>query len=300
MEDCPAELLVNSAKTGDGERLKGKRKGSDLSSPGTLVDGTANSVSCRNETPAQRSIPGNLDEVKFSSEIESGEMISCSNCNGDDARSSSMVEPSPDCVSATEIGNSDVAKDVNDITSSSSRIFELRNSNNCFGESSLDEVSVANSFAEAIDSYSDDSSSYFPDSPIAFHIMQDDNLREMMPSTAEFILLEREQNRQEGSLLRGDLLEDSSNILFGDSVEINGHDIRNYRRSFSFSRNSVFSTDESDYSGSQDGSNHDLSGGSLGNSLQGSFASLGSSGSSNELGWNSRSEVQHLLVVLYS
>lgn len=275
MEDCPAELLVNSAKIGDGERLKGKRKG-------TLVDGTANSVPCRNEIPALRSVPGNSDEVIFSSEIESGEMVSCSSCNGDGARASFMVEPSPDSASATEIG----------ITSSSSRIFELSNSNHCLGESSLDEVSVAHSYADAIDSYSEDSSSYFPDSPIAFHIMQDDSLREMMPSAADSILLEREQNRREGSLLRGD--------LFGNSVEINGHDNRNYRRSFSFSRNSVFSTDESNYSSSPDGSNHNLSGGSLGDSLQGSFASLGSSESSNELGWNSRSEVQHLLVVLYS
>lgn len=306
MEDFPAELLMNSEEIGDGERLKDKIKGSDLSlgRRAALVDIRVSSRRCmtgNDITALETGIVGPGDKGKCLS--ESGSMISCesrTNSSNDDgtASASSMVQPSPDRFSASEIAEFDAAKNINSTTSrESSQIFEaLSNSNNlpshCYeGESSLDEASAGNSTPEAIDYYSETSSSLFHNSPIAFHSIQDDSPQGRMPSTAGFIVLGRDQNRQERTLHQGDLMSVSSSSL--TSVSSNSHDIRNFT-AFSFSRNTVFSTDGSEYSRSPDGSHHDFSREFSSDNLQGSFGSHGQS----ELAWNSRSEVLLLLVVL--
>lgn len=307
---------MTSAVIDDGERLKDKRKGSDISQGrrAAQVDITETQVSSsgrqvnENEIPALQTLPCNVgpeDKGKCLSEI--GEIIPCNSTSNstDTASASCMVQPSIDFVSTFETANFDVVEDINNFTSR--EFSEIKDSpsktnhlpSHGYGESSLDEILAGHNIAEAIDSNSEDGSSFFSDSPIVFHVMQNDNLQGVIPSTAEFIVSEREQNRHEGSLLLGDLMGVSSNVLLSNSVEIDVHDIRNFRRTFSFSRNSALSTDESDYSGSPDSWHHDFTGGFFSSSLQGSLGSRGSgTHDNNELGWNSRSEVQLLLVVL--
>ncbi|KAG6411563.1 hypothetical protein SASPL_129646 [Salvia splendens] len=258
VEDCPAELLMSSAEIGGGRRLNGKGKGNRLSmgrKTALVDDGITKSGRCTagNEIAALETARGDGDKGNCLSIC--GDMISCpstasSRGDGTASASSSMDQPSPD----TEIAKFDAAKDITGITSSDS--FPI----------SLDEVSAGNSIAEAIDSYSEDSS-FYHDSPVSFHLMQDQGL---IPLTSGFIILGREESRQEGTLRHGDLMSASSNSLA--SVSPDSRDIRNYT-SFSFSRNTVFSTSGSEYSRSPDGSHHDLTD-FFSSSLHGSFSSL--------------------------
>ncbi|XP_047939538.1 uncharacterized protein LOC125187071 [Salvia hispanica] len=269
VEDCPAELLMNSAEIGGGERLNGKGKGPRLSmgrKTCLVDDGITKNGRCTagNEIAALKTVSGDGDKCNCSSKC--GDMISCSSTasssdDGTASTSSSIDQPSPDTV----IAKFDASKDITSITSSDSSPI------------SLDEVSAGNSIAEAIDSYSEDTS-FYHDSPVAFHLMHD---RGLIPLTSGFIILGREESRQEGTLRHGDLMSASSNSL--TSVSPDSHDIRNYT-SFSFSRNTVFSTSGSEYSRSPDGSHRDLTD-FFSTSLHGSFMSLGSEiHGSNELG----------------
>ncbi|KAL1531228.1 RING-type E3 ubiquitin transferase [Salvia divinorum] len=284
VEDCPAELLMTSAEIGGGERLNGKRKGPrlPLGRKTALVDDgitkyrvSSGRCTTGNEIAALETVPGDAGPGdKGNCLSKCGDMISCqptasSSDDGTASTSSSILQPSPDRVSDTETAKFDASKDITSITSSDS------------SQISLDEVLAGNNIAEAIDSYSEDTS-FYHDSPVAFHLMQDDNIQGSMPLTSGFILLGREENRQEGTLRQGDLMNASSNSL--SSVSPNSHDIRNYT-SFSFSRNTVFSMNGSEYSSSPAVSHHDLSADFFSDNLHGSFTSLGSEiHGSNELG----------------
>lgn len=251
---------MNSAEIGGGERLNGKGKGPRLSmgrKTCLVDDGITKNGRCTagNEIAALKTVSGDGDKCNCSSKC--GDMISCSSTasssdDGTASTSSSIDQPSPDTV----IAKFDASKDITSITSSDSSPI------------SLDEVSAGNSIAEAIDSYSEDTS-FYHDSPVAFHLMHD---RGLIPLTSGFIILGREESRQEGTLRHGDLMSASSNSL--TSVSPDSHDIRNYT-SFSFSRNTVFSTSGSEYSRSPDGSHRDLTD-FFSTSLHGSFMSLGS------------------------
>ncbi|KAI3443946.1 hypothetical protein Pfo_000611 [Paulownia fortunei] len=327
MEGYPAELLVNSAEHGDREKLKFTRKGSDLSlgSGADLADiKTENGVSsgrclAANENPAPEVRPSNVgpgDKGKCLS--ESRELVpSCqfiANSRGNETASTSYLdESSSNCVSATEIAIVDAVNGTkSSMNEDSSQIVEaLSNSNSLpshgFEESLLDEVSAENNVSEVIDFSNSEygSASIVSDSPIEFYLLRDDSLQEVIPSALGFLVSEREQNRQDGSLMHGDVMGPSSNILSSNSAEISIREARrNSRRLFwdAFSRRSswrdsdsrsfVFSSDDSDHLRSHDRWLLDFSGDFFSEELQGDIRTRGSrTQGTNEQRWNSRSEI---------
>ncbi|KAK6156567.1 hypothetical protein DH2020_010815 [Rehmannia glutinosa] len=316
MEDYPAESLVNSAEVSEFEKLKFKRKGSDLSpSSGTdLADAkTENGVSsgrclAAEENPAPEAPPSNVGpEDKGKCLTDNRELVPCqfiAISRGNETASTSHVDyPSPDCVSATEIVILDAVNGINStMNEDSSQIIEALSNSNSLRSHGLGE-SLSD---EAIDFSSSEysSASIVSDSSIEFHLLRGDS-QEGIPSALGFVVPEREEN----SLMHGDVTGISSNILSSNSSEISIHEARrNSRRLFwdAFSRRSsrtdsdsrsfVFSSDDSDHLRSHDRWFLDFSGDFLSDEYRGDIRTRGSrTQGTNEQRWNSRSEIWNRL-----
>lgn len=310
MEDCPTELLVNSAELHDGNKSK-KYRGNDFDlSQGSRVAlddiRTENRAPSgrypANEIPAPESHSSNIapgDEGKSLSDTRELVIPSMN-----DTASSSYTDPTlPNC---TEIVDLDTVKDISSTTNEdSSETIEVSSNSNSVPfhgtrEYYFDELSVENNIAEAPD-FSDSEYSSFSvvsGSPIEFHLMREDSLQDLISPTVGFLVPEREQNR---GLVQRDLMDISSS----SSAEGSSYDVRrNSRRLFwdafsirtpgidSFSRGLLFSSNEN--LRSQDRLLLDFDGDFLSNERQGDLGSRGSrTQASREQRRNSRSEVHY-------
>ncbi|KAL8488473.1 hypothetical protein ACS0TY_024663 [Phlomoides rotata] len=324
MEDCPAELLLNSAELQDGKKLKKYRgNGSDLSigSRGALdnfqTENWVSSGRCpANDIPVPEPSSSNVapgDGGKCLS--DSRELVPCQSmviASVNDTASTSCTDPPlPNCVHATEVVNLDTMKDINSsMNEDPSETIEVSSNSNSVPfhgtrEYFFDEVPVENNVAEAPD-FSDSEYSSFSvvsDSPTEFHLMRDDSLQEVIPPAVGFLVSEREQNRQERGLIQRDVMGVSSNTLSSSSAEGSSYDIRrNSRRLFwdafsrrtpgidSFSRGFLFSSNEN--LRSQDRLLLDFDGDFLSNERRGDTGSRGSrTQGSSEQRRNPRSEM---------
>lgn len=263
MEDYPAELLVNSAEHGRRKKLKFPRRNSDL--PAGNGDDLSSiksesAVSSRRflgayenttlEVGASHDDPG--DRGKWLSEsrelVPSLQCIDSSRCNGT-ASSSDAGQPSGFLLSENEMSSMDGINSVNcNLKGDTSQIGQGFNNTssvfcNALGEPLVDEVSVENNVSEEVDySSSDFGSPFVSGSPLTldFHLLRDDNVQEVTPPGLGFLVSEREQNRQDESLLHVDVVS-ISNTLPTNSSEISSREARrNSRRLFwdAFSRRS--------------------------------------------------------------
>ncbi|KAK6131864.1 hypothetical protein DH2020_034387 [Rehmannia glutinosa] len=299
MEDYPAESLMNSAEVGEFEKLKFTRKGSDLSpSSGTdLADAkTENGVSSgrclsADENPAPEARPNNVGPGdKGKCLTDNRELVPCqfiAISRGNETASTSHVDyPSPDCVSATEIVILDAVNGINStMNEDSSQIIEALSNSNSLRSHGLGE-SLSD---EAIDFSSSEysSASIVSDSSIEFHLLRDDS-QEVIPSALGFVVPEREEN----SLMHGDVTGISSNILSSNSSEISIHEARrNSRRLFW----DAFSTQFPDRFRLKKWF-LDFSGDFLSDEYRGDIVTRGSrTQGTNEQRWNSRSEIWNRL-----
>ncbi|KAK6151669.1 hypothetical protein DH2020_014304 [Rehmannia glutinosa] len=294
MEDYPAELLVNSAEHDRQEKLRFPRKKSDLS------------LGNRND----------LITVKSESVVSSGRCLAAHENHAhtkmvqamvnENASTSYVDRPSPYRVSANEMSHG-INFNMNGVSSQIGD--ELNNSRSVYhrlGEPSLDDVSVENNVPEEVDfSNSDFGTSFVSDSSVDFHLLRDDTLQDVTPSGLGFLVSEREQSRQDRSLLHVDVVSISSNVLQSNSAELSSREARrNSRRLFwdAFSRRSsrghtdprnlAFSPGDSDNLRSHDRWLLDFSGGFLNDEIGGDLRSRESrTPGSNEQRWNSRSEI---------
>lgn len=328
MEDYPAGLLVNSAEHGRRKKLKFPRRNSDLSvgiGDDLISIKSESVVSSRRflgayENPALEvgaSHDEPSDRGKWLSEsrelVPSHQCIDSSRYNGT-ASSSYGGQPSCFLVSENEMSGMDDMNDVNcnmkGDTSQNGQGFSNSSSVYCnaLGEPLLDEVSVENNVSEEVDySSSDFGSSFVSDSPLDFHLLRDDIAQEVTPPGLGFVVSEREQSRQDESLLHVDMLS-ISNTLPTNSAEISSREARrNSRRLFwdAFSRRSsrssrrqadsrtiVFSPVGSDHLRSPDRQLLDFSSAFIDDEFGGDLSSRGSrTPGSNDQQLNSRSEI---------
>ncbi|KAL3629648.1 hypothetical protein CASFOL_026870 [Castilleja foliolosa] len=301
MEDYPAEPLVNSAEHDRLEKLRFSRKNSGLSlgNRNDLITIRSENVVSSGRRLAAHEIRApedgarNVDSGnKGKCLSESRELIplhqSTSNSRVNENASTSYVDrPS---------SSRDSANDCN-VNRVSSQI----------GKPSLDEVAVENNVSEDVDFCNSDFgySSYVSDSSADFRLLRDDTLQDTTPSGVGFLVSEREQSRQDRSLLHVDVVSISSNALQSNSAETSSRDARrNSRRLFwdAFSRRSSRgNTDSRTFSFSSGDSDHlrhhdrwllDFSGGFLNDDIGGDLRSHESrTPGSNEQRWNSRSEI---------
>ncbi|KAH6828809.1 RING/U-box superfamily protein [Perilla frutescens var. hirtella] len=234
MEDYPAELLVNSAEHGRRKKLKFPRRNSDLpvrNGDDLISIKSESAVSSRRfldayenttlEVDASHDEPS--DRGKWLSEsrelVPSRQCIDSSRCNGT-ASSSYAGQPSGFLMSEMETSSMDGINSVNcNMKGDTSQIGQGFNNSssvcNALGEPLLDEVSVENNLSEEIDySSSDFGSPFVSDSPLTldFHLLRDD-VQEVTPPGLGFLVSEREQNRQDESLLHVDVA-DSRTFVF--------------------------------------------------------------------------------------
>ncbi|KAL6586230.1 hypothetical protein OROMI_002874 [Orobanche minor] len=300
MEDCPAELLVNSAEHNRQGKLRFPRKSSDLSldNRNDLVtiksENVVSSGSCLaahenhvHEDGARNVNSGNRGKCLS----ESRELVpshqSTANARVKENASTSNVDWS----SSSRIAANDM--NVNEI---SSKFFDKLNNSSC----------VSHHPEEVDFSVSDfGTSPIVSDSPVDFCLPRDDTLQDVTPSGIGFLVSEREQNRQDRSLLHVDVVSISSSVLLSNSAETSSRDARrNSRRLFwdAFSRrNSRGHTDSRTFSFSSSDSDHlrshdrwllDFSGGFPNDEIGGDLRSHESrSPGSNEQRLNSRSEI---------
>lgn len=327
MEDYPAELLVNSAEHGRQHKLKFRRKNSDLS-PGNGDDlisiktesvvSSGRSLSA-NENPSREVGTSNVEHGNKGKWLfESRELVTShpSVHRGNETASTSYVhQSSPYSVSSNEMPSTDARK-------GNSSQGEAQNNSSCvyshgLREHLLDEVSVENNVSEEVDFSNSDfgSSSFISDSPVHFQLLRDDTSQDETPSGLGSVVSEREQSRQDASLLQVDLVGISSNNLLINSADTSSREARrNSRRLFwdAFSRRSsrrlsdsrtlLFSPGDSEHFRPHHSRERwllDFSGGFLNDEIGGDLRSheSGTPGS-NELRWSSRSEV-HLFVKVF-
>ncbi|KAK1554701.1 hypothetical protein Q3G72_016099 [Acer saccharum] len=183
-------------------------------------------------------------------------------------------------------------------SSSSSQNLGDSRSNGVSLESPASEVSATH------DSHSD-TVSHVSDLPVTFHSLGDETIRGAMPAGLGFLVSNREQDRDDGSVLHVDVVSISSHILSSGSADTSSHaSRRNSRRLFwdAFSRRSsrrlndsptiVFSTDDTNDLGSQDRWLLDFSSDFLDDGVGGDTGYLGSRiHSLNERRRHSRSEI---------
>ncbi|KAK6126931.1 hypothetical protein DH2020_039325 [Rehmannia glutinosa] len=320
MEDYPAELLVNSAEHDRQEKLRFPRKKSDLSlgNRNDLITVKSESVVssgrclAAHENHAHEDGASNVDSGnKGKCLSESRELVPLHQYTGnsrvnENASTSYVDRPSPYRVSANEMSHG-INFNMNGVSSQIGD--ELNNSRSVYhrlGEPSLDDVSVENNVPEEVDfSNSDFGTSFVSDSSVDFHLLRDDTLQDVTPSGLGFLVSEREQSRQDRSLLHVDVVSISSNVLQSNSAELSSREARrNSRRLFwdAFSRRSsrghtdprnlAFSPGDSDNLRSHDRWLLDFSGGFLNDEIGGDLRSHESrTPGSNEQRWNSRSEI---------
>ena len=308
MEDCPTELLVNSAELHDGNKSK-KYRGNDfdLSQDSRVA---LDDIRTENRAPSGRfpadEIPASEPHSSNIAPGDEGKSLSDTRelviPSMNDTASSSYTGPTlPNC---TEIVDLDTVKDINSTTNEdSSETIEVSSNSNIVPfhgtrEYYFDEVSVENNIAEAPD-FSDSEYSSFSvvsGSPIEFHLVRDDSLQDVISPAVGFLISEREQDRD---LVQRDVMDVSSS----SSAEGSSYDVRrNSRRLFwdafsrrtpgidSFSRGLLFSSNEN--LRSQDRLLLDFDGDFLSNERQGDIGSRGSrTQASREQRRNSRSEM---------
>ncbi|KAL7093395.1 hypothetical protein ACP275_11G038700 [Erythranthe tilingii] len=304
MDDYPAELLVNSAERARQQKLKFRRKKSNLSDnngdnristkPESVVS-SARGLSA-NENPAPESGASNLEPGNKGKWLfDSRDLVApVHNSRGNETASTSYAhQPSPHGVSSNEMPSGEGHNN-------SSTVYR-----NGLRESLLDEVSVENNVSEEVDFSNSEfgSSSFVSDSPGDYHLRRDDAVHEETPSGLGFVVSERDQSRQDGSLLHVDVVSISSNGLLTNSADISSREARrNSRRLFwdAFSRRSsrrdsrtlLFSPGDSDHLRSHERWLLDFSGGFLNNDENGGdLRSHDSRTPSSEQRWNSRSEI---------
>ncbi|PQP98307.1 hypothetical protein Pyn_22018 [Prunus yedoensis var. nudiflora] len=106
------------------------------------------------------------------------------------------------------------------------------------------EVSVENNVAEVMAAHSsnaDTESARFSETPSSFHSLGNDSLREAIPSGLGFLVSNREQGEEDGSILHVDVMSISSNLLSRSNADASNREARrNGRRLFwdAFSRRS--------------------------------------------------------------
>ncbi|XP_073136712.1 uncharacterized protein [Henckelia pumila] len=251
MEDHPAESLVNFSGQGVQEKVSSVSR----------IDATDNPTLRANSNNVDR-----RDKGKYLS--ESGESVPydqpISNSRGNESASTSYVDkpignsrgnesastsyvdqPRPNCDTEKEIGSTVAVKGINsnmngDSSQVSGRLSYLSSlPSRGHEEFMLDEASVQNNVHETDFSSSEfGSSSVVSDSPIDFQFLRNSNINERIPSDLGFLVSEREQNRQDESLLHVDIVSTSSNMS-SRSSEISSQEARrNSRRLFwdAFSR----------------------------------------------------------------
>lgn len=273
MEDYQSELLVKQG------HLPIKHSGLSLNDGDDLISiKTDHTV-----TPGPENGADHV-ERKWLSEsrelVPSYQLYDSSRSNGT-ASSSNRDQPFPYCVSENELFCMD-AITVEDY--------------NGPGEPLLDEVSVENNASEEVDFSNSDfgSSSFVSDSPLELRLLRDDTLQG--PGLG-FLVSEREQNREDGSLLHVNMMNVSSNNLPTNTAEITSWEgMRNSRRLFwdAFSRASSGRHTDSTASAFSPVDSHSL--GTHDRRLIGFSSDLSSQGSRtpsiNEQQLNSRSEVR--------
>ncbi|KAL2482745.1 E3 ubiquitin-protein ligase [Forsythia ovata] len=327
MEDDPAELLVNSEEHYHSEKFKFPRKYSALSL-GSVADlasrKTENGIPTgrpmiANENPGLECSPSNADTsdkgkcLSESRELVPSDRSITSYGSRGTASTSYINQPSSDSASANERPTIDVVNGINSsINGNSSQLgVELANCtvppSHRLEESSSNEISIENNVNEAIYfSLSDSGSgSAVSESPINADSQRDDTLQEVIPSGLGYPMSEREQTRQDTSVLHVDVPSVSSDILPSSSAEISSHEARrNSRRLFwdAFSRRSsrghtdsrtfVFPSGDSDNLRSHDRWLLDFSGDFFNDGVGGDFRSYESRTQGiNERRWHSRSEI---------
>ncbi|XP_042000850.1 uncharacterized protein LOC121750389 [Salvia splendens] len=259
MEDYPAELLVNSAEHGRRKKLKVPRRNSD-SSEGKGDD----LISVKSETVvSSRRLLGAYDnsilEVGSSHDdtsdrrkwlhesrelVPSHRSIGTSRCDGT-ASSSYGGQPSPIFLPGNEMTSIDHINGINcnlkGDASQTGQGFDNTSRVYCdvLRESFLGEVSVENTVTGEIDCSSTNfGSSFVSETPLELHLSRGNIPQEAAPSDLDFLVSEREQNRQDENLHHVDVVS-TSDTLTANSAEINSHEARrNSRRLFwdAFSR----------------------------------------------------------------
>ncbi|XP_047939084.1 uncharacterized protein LOC125186703 isoform X2 [Salvia hispanica] len=259
MEDYPAELLVSSAEHSRRKKLKVPRRNSDSSegkgddlisvksesvvSSRRLLGAYDNSIlevgSSHDDTSDRRKWLHESREL-----VPSHQSIGTSRCDGT-ASSSYGDQPSPILLSGNEMSSighiSGINCNVKGDASQSGQGFNNTSRVYCdvLRESFLGEVSVGNNVSGEIDySNSNFGSSFVSDSPLEFHLSRGNIPQEAAPSDLDFLVSEREQNRQNENLHHVDVVS-TLDTLTANSAEINRHEARrNSRRLFwdAFSR----------------------------------------------------------------
>ncbi|XP_022870174.1 E3 ubiquitin-protein ligase RLIM-like [Olea europaea var. sylvestris] len=327
MEDDPAELLVNSTEHYHSEKFKLPRKYSALSL-GTVADLASHKAEngiptgrpiIANENPDLECSPSDADKSdkgKLSSErrelVPSDQSVISSRSH-ETASTSYINQPSSISASANERPTIDAGNGINsNVNGNSSQLGA--GLTNCTDppsvrlNSSSDEISVENNVNEAIYfSFSDSgsgSASAVSESPINAESPRGDTVQEVIPSGVGHHVSEREQTRQNTSVLDVDVPSVSSDILPSSSADISTREARNSRRLFwdAFSRRSsrghtdsrtfVFPSGDSDTMRSHDRWLLDFSGDFFNNGAGGDFRSYGSRTQGiNEQRLHSRSEI---------
>ncbi|XP_022871546.1 E3 ubiquitin-protein ligase RLIM-like [Olea europaea var. sylvestris] len=334
MEDDPAELLVNSAEHYHSEMLNFPGKYAALS-VGSIADLASSKNEngiptgrpmIANENPGLECSPSNGDTSdKGKCLSKSGELVpsdqSITSTRTHETDSTLYIhQPSSDSAFANQRPTIDAISGTNnDMNGISSHLgAELTN---CTIPSSLslnsssDDISVENNVNEAIYfSFSDSGSgsgsgsgfnSTVSESPINADSPRDDTLQEVIPSGLGNPISEREQTRQDTSVLHVDMPSVSSDILASSSAEIGSREERmNSRRLFwdAFSRRSsrrhtdsrtfVFPSGNSDNLRSRDRWILDFSGDLFNDGIGGDSRAYESRTQGiNERRWHSRSEI---------
>ncbi|KAG6413036.1 hypothetical protein SASPL_125734 [Salvia splendens] len=259
MEDYPAEFVVNSAEHDRRKKLKVPRRNSDLS------EGKGDDlISVKSESVvSSRRLLGAYDnsilEVGSSHDdtsdrgkwlhesrelVPSHQSTGTSRCDGT-ACSSYGGQPSSIFLSGNEMSSVDhingIYCNLKGDASQTGQGFDNTSRVYCdvLRESFQGEVSVENNVSGEIDySNSNFDSSFVSDSPLEFHLSRGNIPQEAAPSDLDFLVSEREQNRQDENPHHVDVVS-TSDTLTANSAEINSHEARrNNRRLFwdAFSR----------------------------------------------------------------